>query len=481
MRCGISGLRWPRHSAELETTGQDVIVDAGRLGLHGSPEPLLDAADLALLVSRTTLPHLSALRSWAEAFQRPALDWHQSAVLLIGEGQPYNARDVTAAVNLPVLASLRRRSGVGCGLLARSPAAEAVRDRAAGPGAHCGHRLDPLDDHPPAQRAARRSPVMTTERSEDYETTPLTGLPLFTQPVPPVAERFDRRHPMAPVAHLSTVSTHPIGSSLDWSLVSALRAQASEQLSQAVAADKGRLNKVAQEELGRTIVLDLIETTVADRVNAGMTTLPGAEQDALARAVFDSLFRLGRLQPLVDDDRIENIIITGHDNVVLELTDGSLIDGPPVADSDEELDRLPGLPRLPIRGQRSRLLRSPAAAASAPRRRLAARRCCVGDAAPLRRDPSSPADGSHARRPRRSTDADSCRSVIPAGGGAVPQVHRGVRIAGRGQDDPGSSFVRRDRPAGGDRHLRDRVRAAPARAARPAPHRPPVGGPSGLR
>jgi pilus assembly protein CpaF len=178
---------------------------------------------------------------------------------------------------------------------------------------------------------------MTTERSEDYGTTPLKGLPLFTQPVPPVAERFDRGYPIAPVAHLSTMSTHPIGSSLDWSLVSALRAQASEQLSQAVAADKGRLNKVAQEELGRTIVLDLIETAVADRVNAGMTTLPGGEQDALARAVFDSLFRLGRLQPLVDDDRIENIIITGHDNVVLELTDGSQIDGPPVADSDEEL------------------------------------------------------------------------------------------------------------------------------------------------
>ena len=178
---------------------------------------------------------------------------------------------------------------------------------------------------------------MTTERSEDYETTSLTGLPLFTQPVPPVAERFDRGYPMAPVAHLSTMSTHPIGSSLDWSLVSALRAQASEQLSQAVAADKGRLNKVAQEELGRTIVLDLIETTVADRVNAGMSTLPGAEQDALARAVFDSLFRLGRLQPLVDDDRIENIIITGHDNVLLELTDGSLTEGPDVADSDDEL------------------------------------------------------------------------------------------------------------------------------------------------
>lgn len=91
---------------ELETTGQDVIVDAGRLGLHGSPGPLLDAADLALLVSRTTLPNLLALRSWAGAFQRPALDWHQSALLLVGVRQPYGAREVAEVVNLPVVASL---------------------------------------------------------------------------------------------------------------------------------------------------------------------------------------------------------------------------------------------------------------------------------------------------------------------------------------------------------------------------------------
>ncbi|GGO85081.1 pilus assembly protein CpaF [Nocardioides phosphati] len=177
---------------------------------------------------------------------------------------------------------------------------------------------------------------MTTERSENYQES-LAGLPLFSQSVPPVAEKVEAARPLGSVAHLSTVSSPPLGRTLDWSLVSALRAQASEQLSQAVAADRGRLDKTAQEELGRTIVLDLIEATVSDRVNAGMTTLPGGEQDALARAVFDSLFRLGRLQPLVDDDRLENIIITGHDNVVLERTDGSLVDGPPVADSDEEL------------------------------------------------------------------------------------------------------------------------------------------------
>lgn len=100
---------WPTLAeslADLESTGQDVIVDAGRLGLAGSPQPLLDAADLAMIVSRTTLPALSALRSWAESMQRPALDWHQAGVLLVGEGQPYSAREVTTVVDLPVVASV---------------------------------------------------------------------------------------------------------------------------------------------------------------------------------------------------------------------------------------------------------------------------------------------------------------------------------------------------------------------------------------
>ncbi|MDN5895906.1 MAG: Flp pilus assembly complex ATPase component TadA [Nocardioides sp.] len=104
-----------------------------------------------------------------------------------------------------------------------------------------------------------------------------------------------------------------------------------------MAAATSRLDKTAQAELGRAIVLDLIESAMAERVDAGDAAWTAAEQTALAQAVFDSLFRLGRLQPLVDDDRVENIIIAGHDNVHLELTDGSLIDGPPVADSDAEL------------------------------------------------------------------------------------------------------------------------------------------------
>jgi len=125
--------------------------------------------------------------------------------------------------------------------------------------------------------------------------------------------------------------------SLDWSLVVSLRAQASERLSQAVASSHGHLTKQAQQELGRSIVLDLVESTVAENVNSGEPAWPAERQVALARAVFDALFRLGRLQPLVDDDRVENIIITGHDNVLLELVDGSLVEGPAVAETDQEL------------------------------------------------------------------------------------------------------------------------------------------------
>ena len=160
------------------------------------------------------------------------------------------------------------------------------------------------------------------------------SLPLFAQPAADVDAATPR--------HVGSVLRMPVAppqaaKGVDWQAVASLRAKASDQLSQAVAADRGRLDKTGQQELGRAIVLELIDTAMVDRVNAGSASMSAAEQSRLAHAVFDSLFRLGRLQPLVDDDRIENIIITGHDRVLLELIDGSLLEGPAVADSDEDL------------------------------------------------------------------------------------------------------------------------------------------------
>ena len=103
---------WEPLSAEfkaLEATGQDVIVDAGRLGLTGSPEPLLYAADLALMVIRCDLVSLSGARSWAETLRTgfEAIGAASSlGLLLVGEGKPYSARDVAKVLQIPVTASL---------------------------------------------------------------------------------------------------------------------------------------------------------------------------------------------------------------------------------------------------------------------------------------------------------------------------------------------------------------------------------------
>lgn len=91
--------------ADFDAHGQDVIVDAGRLGLVGSPEPLLAAADLTILLTRSSLPALAAARSWAETVIRDR-EWSNPAAVLVGEGQPYCASEVAKVLGMPVVAAV---------------------------------------------------------------------------------------------------------------------------------------------------------------------------------------------------------------------------------------------------------------------------------------------------------------------------------------------------------------------------------------
>ncbi|WP_405562837.1 CpaF/VirB11 family protein [Streptomyces phaeochromogenes] len=61
------------------------------------------------------------------------------------------------------------------------------------------------------------------------------------------------------------------------------------------------------------------------------------EDEALRRAVYDLLFRAGRLQPYLDDERVEDIIIQGPDEVWLDYGDGERRMVGPIAESEEEL------------------------------------------------------------------------------------------------------------------------------------------------
>ena len=91
------------------TVRSSVIVDAGRLGLANSPEPLIYGADLALLTVRSDLVALSGARSWAETLRSgfDAMGAEQRlGVLLVGEGRPYTSRNVAKVLGVPVTASL---------------------------------------------------------------------------------------------------------------------------------------------------------------------------------------------------------------------------------------------------------------------------------------------------------------------------------------------------------------------------------------
>lgn len=113
-----------------------------------------------------------------------------------------------------------------------------------------------------------------------------------------------------------------------------LRAEVAEDL-----ARDGRrhLDLRDRRELARQFALARLRRLASERVADGEPLDDPVREQGLAQAVLDSLFGLGRLQHLVDDERIENIDVNGCDEVWVTYADGTKAKGKPVADSDEEL------------------------------------------------------------------------------------------------------------------------------------------------
>ena len=124
--------------------------------------------------------------------------------------------------------------------------------------------------------------------------------------------------------------------SVDWGLVRTFRQRASQKLAEQLRARPG-VDEEDRRELGRSIIRGLLEDHARTDALGGGRLMELHDEQALAAAIFDSLFGLGRLQPLVDLPDVENIEITGYDKVLLLYSDGRREVGPPVADSDEEL------------------------------------------------------------------------------------------------------------------------------------------------
>lgn len=192
-----------------------------------------------------------------------------------------------------------------------------------------------------------------------------TSLPLFTNPAAPTprAGRVRSRFTLAPPtpaagssgrepagpgpgpAHTAaaapvpvpvhSVSERPVGE-VDWAVVAVLRSQVADRLGESKISvrDAGP----ADRERGRAIVMRVTQEHVEEerRRARNREAYDAARTAGLARAVFDSVFGLGRFQALVEDPRVENIVVA-EGRTTLDLADGSREAAPAVADSDEEL------------------------------------------------------------------------------------------------------------------------------------------------
>lgn len=107
----LSGLWDPLLAAlkDLATTGQDTIVDLGRLGQEGCATPFLYGADLTLIVTRSDLVSLSAARSRVSTLrtQFGEMGAAQSlGLVVVGAGRPYSAREIGDVLQVPGVATL---------------------------------------------------------------------------------------------------------------------------------------------------------------------------------------------------------------------------------------------------------------------------------------------------------------------------------------------------------------------------------------
>lgn len=112
-----------------------------------------------------------------------------------------------------------------------------------------------------------------------------------------------------------------------------------DALSSEISIRRSNANETPQnrEELGRSIIADVVSEYDSSEVRAGRERLTNDERDILERVLFDQAYQLGALQKYLDDHRVENIHINGFDRVMIKYTDGTREFVDPIASSDDAL------------------------------------------------------------------------------------------------------------------------------------------------
>jgi pilus assembly protein CpaF len=131
---------------------------------------------------------------------------------------------------------------------------------------------------------------------------------------------------------------------VDHALVKRIRQEVGNRLAEQRRLDAGRgmepMSAEDERQYARALISQVLEEYARAEIGAGRTVPNAEEEEQLAGAVHAALFGVGRLQPLLEDQQIENIDINGCDRVFIGYADGREELGDPVAESDEELVEL---------------------------------------------------------------------------------------------------------------------------------------------
>jgi pilus assembly protein CpaF len=131
---------------------------------------------------------------------------------------------------------------------------------------------------------------------------------------------------------------------MDHSVVKRLRGEVGDRLAEQRRRDAASglqpMSGEDERQYARALVAQVLEEHARSELTVGRPPPNAQEEEDLASAIHAALFGVGRLQPLLEDQQIENIDINGCDHVFLGYADGREEMGEPVAESDEELIEL---------------------------------------------------------------------------------------------------------------------------------------------
>ncbi|MFJ9574647.1 CpaF family protein [Streptomyces bacillaris] len=139
----------------------------------------------------------------------------------------------------------------------------------------------------------------------------------------------------------------PVG----YEVIAELRSRASVKIGEAVGADAS-MSEQDRRQHGRSVITQVVSEW-ATKYAAGVRELSAVEERRIREAVYDELFRAGRLQPLLDDPHVENIIVYG-DRVRVDYADRPSRSWDPIAPTDRDLINLVNhLARMQGQGERA--------------------------------------------------------------------------------------------------------------------------------